>query len=413
MTRFWSRRRKLARGLLLSLHLLSAHRLRTTLSISGLLVGVAAVMVMVAIGEGAERRVIERLQAMGTELMVVSAAPAPGVAGRPRQSDVYTLLRPQDAQLLRESPFAVAAAPAVNRRVIVRWEGRNTRTTVTGTTPEGLRIRNVRAAAGRLFDEHDERLRDRVALVGPTAARSLFAGGDPVGQVIRVEQVPFVVIGVTRSRGVDPGGADMDDVVLIPFETAMRRVLNIPYVHAVFLQARSSEDQERLEADVRSILRDRLIDRSGMLDPFTIQNQTTLLRIERGAAAAMNRLVVGVALLALIVGGIGILAVMLISVRDRTREIGLRRALGAKRRDIQLQFILESTMLAACGGVAGVLAGLLAAGIAAFLGPWDLVLSWRPALLGLASSMLLGLLVGVIPASRAARLEPIRALSAT
>jgi putative ABC transport system permease protein len=409
----WRRRRRVARGLLLSLQLLSAHRLRTTLSISGLFVGVAAVIVMVAVGEGAERRVATRLQAMGTNLLVVSAAPAPRLADRPRQVHVTTLLRAADADLLRESPRAVAAAPVVSRGVIARWEGRNAPTTVTGTTPEGLRIRNISLAAGRAFDDHDEQQQARVALVGPTLARSLFGGADPVGQVIRIGAVPFDVVGVTRARGVDPGGADMDDVVLVPFATAARRVLNVPYVHAVFVEARSSADLEALEADVRQRLHARLGPRTGTLDPFVIQSQATLLRTERGAAAALQGLVGGVALLALVVGGIGILAVMLISVRERTREIGLRRALGAKRRDIHLQFIMESTMLASAGGAAGVLVGAVAAAAAAWLGPWDLVLTWPPVVAGLASSMALGLAVGALPAARAARLEPIRALRAS
>lgn len=410
MSTLWSRRRRLVRGLVLSLQLLAAHRLRTALSISGLLVGVAAVIVMVAIGEGAERRVMSRLQAMGTDLLIVSAAPAPPLPGRSRQVDVHTFLRASDAALLRESAFAREAAPAVSRRMVVRWDGRHTSTTLTGTPPEGLRIRNVGAATGRLFDEADEQQRARVAVVGPTTARSLFGGADPVGLTIRLGQVPLEVIGVARARGVDPGGADMDDVVLVPFETAARRVLNIPYIHAVFVQARSSADLEHLDADVRRLLRSRLPERSGVVEPFTVRNQATLLRTERGAAAAMNRLVAWVAVLALIVGGIGVLAVMLMAVRERTSEIGLRRALGARRGDILVQFILESTMLAAGGGAAGVAIGLLASGVAALLGPWDLVLSWLPPLLGLAASVGLGLVVGAIPAARAARLEPIQAL---
>jgi putative ABC transport system permease protein len=407
-----ARLRRAARGLRLSLQLLAAHRLRTALSVCGLLIGVAAVIVMVAVGEGAERRVLERLRGMGTNLLVVNAAPAPRVAGRPRQVDMTTLLRVDDADLLRQSPFSVAAAPVVNRQSVVRWERRNTTTMLTGTTPEGLGIRNIRAAAGRLFNVDDEKARRRVAVIGPTAARSLFAGDDPVGRVVRIGQATFDVIGVTEPRGVDPLGADLDDVLLIPFETAVRRVLNIPYVHAIYLQARNPTDLVALELDVRERLGARLAARAGMREPFVVQNQATLLRTERGAAQAMNRLVVGVAAMALLVGGIGILAVMLISVRERTREIGLRRALGAKRRDIQIQFIVESTLLAVAGGAAGVAAGIVAAGVAAIAGPWDLVLSWRPAALGLVGSALLGLLVGAIPATRAARLEPIEALRA-
>jgi putative ABC transport system permease protein len=407
------RHRQLARGLLLSLQLLAAHRLRTALSVSGLLVGVAAVIVMVAIGEGAERRVLERVRSMGTNVVVVSAAPAQRVADRPRQVPVYTMLRAADAIAVeRESPRALAAAPAVNRSVLVRSEGVNTPTTLIGTTAKALRIRNISAASGRVFDEGDDRERRRVAILGPTSARSLFGAANPVGRIVRVGTVPLEVIGVARARGVDPVGIDLDDILVVPFETATRRLLNIPYVHTLVIQARSTGDLLALERDVREILRGRHGWRSGMLDSFVIQNQATLLRTERGAARALNQLVVGVALLALLTGGIGILAVMLISVRERTCEIGLRRALGAKRRDIQMQFVLESTVLAAGGGLGGVVMGLAVAGGAAMLGPWDLVVSWWAAGFGVACSTILGLAVGAIPAARAARLEPIAALRA-
>lgn len=405
------RYRRLARGLLLSVQLLVAHRLRTTLSVSGLLVGVAAVIVMAAIGEGAERRVLERVRRMGTNLLVVSAAPAQRVAGRPRQVPVYTMLRAADAAAIeQESALAVAAAPAVNQSMVVRSQGVNTTTMVTGTTTAGLAIRNISAASGRVFDDQDDHERRRVALVGPAVARTLFRGVDPVGRVIRIGNVPLEVIGVTRARGVDAVGVDLDALVVLPFETASRRLLNIPYVHALFIEARSSADLVALEAEVREILNSRHAARSGMLDAFVVQNQAVLLRTERGAARAMNQLIVGIALLALLAGAIGILAVMLISVRERTREIGLRRALGAKRRDIQLQFVLESAMLATGGGLAGVLVGLVAAGGAAMLGPWDLIVSWYAAGLGVVCSTILGLVIGVIPAVRAARLEPIAAL---
>jgi putative ABC transport system permease protein len=283
---------------------------------------------------------------------------------------------------------------------------------LTGTTAGGLRIRNISAASGRIFDDQDDRERRRVALLGATVARSLFGGVDPVGRVIRVGNVPFDVVGIAQARGVDVLGVDLDDIVLVPFETATRRVLNVPYVHTLVVQARSTADLVALERDVREILDSRHADRSGMLDSYVILNQATLLRTERGAARAMNQLVVGVALLALVAGGVGILVIMLMSVRERTREIGLRRALGAKRRDIQLQFVLESAMLAAGGGLGGVIVGLAVAGGAALLGPWALVVSWPAAGLGVACSTILGLLVGTIPAARAARLEPIAALRA-
>lgn len=411
MSGILGRRGNVARGLLLSLQLLATHRRRTGLSISGLFIGVAALMVMVAIGKGAEQRLIGRLRAMGTDLIVVSATPAPRVAGRSRQVAINTALRAADGEaIVTESALAIAAAPSVSRSVVLRFDDVNRTTALTGTTADGLRIRNIRPAAGRLFNNDDDRERQRVAVLGPIAARGLFPGSDPVGNTIRLGNQRFEVIGVSEARGVDPNGADLDDFVAIPFQTAARRVLNIPYVHAIYVQAQSSADLEALERDVRDILHSRQGTRTGMPEPFIIQNQATLLRTERGTAEAMNQLVPAVSGIALLLGGVGILTVMLMSVRERTREIGLRRALGASRKDIHIQFMLESAMLAAAGGGAGVVAGIAAAWIAAALGPWDLIVSWPAAVLGFGCSLLLGIAVGVIPAARAARLEPIAAL---
>ena len=408
-----ARRHRLMRSLALSARLLAAHRLRTALSVSGLLVGVAALMVMVAVGAGAERRVLDRVWALGTNVLVVSAAPAPRVAGRPRQVSTLTMLRPADAEAIVEgAALASAAAPMVNQSVVAHAEGRNTTVTLTGTTVAGLEIRAIGPEAGRLFDQFEDDERRRVAVLGRTVARNLFGQADPVGQEIRIGRVPFEVIGVMRPRGTDVGGTDLDNVILIPLETAMRRVLNIPYVHALLVQARSTADLEALEAEVREILLRRHSVRSGLPEPFVVQNQAVLLRTERGTARAMSRLTAGIAVLALVVGGLGIVALMLMSVRERVREIGVRRAVGAKRRDIQAQFLLEAALLATAGGTAGVVVGVLAAGVAALLGPWDLVISWRAAGLGIACSGVLGLIVGVVPAARAARLEPIEALRA-
>jgi len=405
------RRTKLVRGLILSIQLLAAHRLRTALSISGLLGGVAAVMVMVAAARGAERRIVERVRAMGTDLLVVTAAPAPRITGRQRQSATLTTLRPQDARAIaEESRLAVAAAPAVNRTLVAHHDGRNVNVMVTGTTTDGLRMREMRAGAGRLFDEVEERERRRVALLGATVARNLFDDGDPVGREVRIGNVPFDVIAVLAPRGTDVGGTDLDNVIVIPLETALRRLLNIPYVHALFVQARSTAQLDALEAEVRDILLAYHPVRAGTPQPFVIQNQLVLLRTERAATRAMSRLIVGVAALALLVGAVGVLAVMLLSVRERIREIGLRRALGARRTDIRLQFLLESSLLAAVGGAAGVMLGLIAAATASMIGPWDIVVPWDAAVVGLLCSTLLGLAIGVIPATRAAGLEPVEAL---
>jgi putative ABC transport system permease protein len=391
--------------------LLAAHRLRTALSVSGLLIGVAAVMVMAAIGRGAEQQLRARLQAMGTDLLVISAAPAPRVAGRPRQVDVQTDLSADDAvTLLQEIPAAAAAAPAVNRSAVLRWEGLNRATGLSGTTAEGLRIRNIRARAGRLFDDTEDRAQQRVAVIGPSVARSLFAGVDPVGRVTRIGALEFEVIGVAASRGLDPLGNDLDDFVAIPFQTAARRVHKLSYVDQIYVQARSSDELEDLERDVRAVLSAHLAERSGVSDAYTIQNQAMLLRAERAATGALNQLVPVVSGIALMLGAIGILTVMLMSVRERTREIGLRRALGASRRNIRTQFVLESGMLGIAGGAAGALVGAAASAIASYFGGWPLVIAWDAAAIGAMCSFALGLVIGIVPAARAARLEPIAAL---
>ena len=411
MTYFVPRVRRLWRQARLAMLLLAAHRLRTVLSASGLVAGVATVMVMVALGRGAEQRVVERVRALGTDLLVVTAAPAPRVAGRVRQVTTTTLLRPADAQaILDEVPRAAAAAAAVHRTLVVRADGRNTTVAVTGTTPDGLAVRGVRAARGRVHDEYEERERRRVAVLGPVLAVTLYGTDDPIGRELRIGNTPFEVIGVARVRGVDPGGADLDNTIAIPLETALRRVVNVPYVDALYVQGRGTAELEALETDVRVMLRVRHRIRDGAPEAFNVQNQAVILRTERAAARALDQLTVGVAALSVVVGGIGILAVMLISVRERTREIGLRRALGARRGDIRAQFVTESVLLSLAGGVGGVLVGVLATLLGARLAGWTMVIPWWTGMVSVALSAVLGVLVGTVPAGRAARLEPIAAL---
>lgn len=403
--------RRLARSAAISARLLSAHRLRTLLSVSGLVVGVATVTVMAAVARGAEVRLLRQVRAMGTDLVVIRPAPAPRVPGRAQQSLTLTTFRPADVAAIQStSALARAAAGEVRRTQVVRWEGRNTTTTVSGTTVEGLALRNMSAATGRPFDDDEDRQRRLVALVGPSLARTLFGTTDPVGRALRVGNTPVEVIGVLRPRGTDPGGADLDHVVVVPLETAMRRLWNVPYLDAIYVQARGSAQLEALETEVLGILGERHRPRSGSAHPFVVQNQAVLLRTEQGTARAMRGLIAGVSSLAVLVGGLGIVALSLLSLRERAREIGLRRAVGARRRDIQAQFLVESAMLGVLGGGLGIAVGITVAGVLALLGPWQLVLSWRAAALGLAVSVMLGLLVGVLPAARAARLDPIAGL---
>jgi putative ABC transport system permease protein len=376
------------------------------LSVVALLLGVATVVILSAVVGGAERRVVERIHAMGSDLLVIRAAPAPAIAGRARQRSTVTTLRTADADLIAGSALARRTAPAVMRSGIARAGGRNSPTTLLGTTFDGLRIQNIAAQTGRVFDEAEEQELRRVAVIGATVARNLFGGADPVGETVLMGRVPLEVIGVMRRRGTDVGGSDLDNTIAVPLSTAQRRLLNEPFVDAVLVQARSAGDLEALEREARDLLAARQVSRTGLPTEFVVRNQAVLLRTERGATAALRGLTLAVGALSLVVGAVSVLAVMLLSVRERVSEIALRRAVGARLVDIRVQFVMESALLAGLGGAAGVIAGLIAARLAALVGPWDMVGPWAAAAIGFSSCIVVGLLVGVVPATRAARLDP-------
>jgi len=403
---------KLSKSLSLSVEILAAHKLRTVLSVLGIVVGVAAVILMVAAGKGAEKRILDRIRDMGTNLVTVSAGQTKIIAGRQRQMNTVTTLIVEDAvAIVAECPAVALAAPAVDKKLATRWEAENANATVLGIDPEGFAIRNISIAAGRVFDLDECRGRRRVAIVGPTVVQNLFLEADPVGLTFRIGRIPFEVIGVTAPKGVDANGLDQDDIVIVPLATAMRRLMNVDYIQTIYVQAKSSDQVDAAEVEIQQLLRrrHRLGDK---LDDFTIQNQATLLATERETAQSMTLLIGSVSGISLLVGGVGILAVMLISVRERTREIGLRRAIGARRCDIRNQFLLESAMLAGLGGLLGVAIGLGAAWTVSTAGVWDAVISWPSAAIGFLFSVSLGVAFGLYPAARAAALEPIDALRA-
>jgi len=403
---------KLSRNLALSCELLAAHRLRTMLSILGIVVGVAAVVLMVSAGRGAEKRILDRIRDMGTDLIVVNAGQTRLIAGRQRQMASVTTLVPEDAESIRQGcPSVVSAAAATSRKMAARHEAETVNTSVVGMDVEGLRIRNIEMAVGRFFDADEGRGSRRVAVLGPTASRNLFGAVDPIGLRFRIGRVPFEVIGVARSKGVDANGADQDDIILVPLNTAMRRLHNVTYVDTVYARAQQSSLLNRAEGEIRELLRERhrLRDKP---DDFTVQNQATLLETERETSGSMTLLIGSVAGISLLVGGVGILAVMLISIRERTHEIGLRRTVGATRRDIRNQFLLEATILAGAGGFLGVLLGISGAWGVSGLGYWETVISWSSAVVGFSFSVCLGMAFGVYPAIRAARLKPVEALRA-
>jgi len=405
---------KLSKNAVLSFEILAAHKLRTALSVLGIVVGVAAVVVIVSAGKGAEKRILDQIRDMGTNLVTVSAGQTSLVAGRQRQMTIVVTLLPADAEAIaKECPSVVAAAPATGNKLATRWEDQNAPTNVLGMTPEGFAVRNFALASGRFFDADENHASRRVAVLGPTAVENLFGTADPIGQTIRIGRscVPFEVIGVTQAKGVDTNGLDQDDIIIVPLGAAMRRLMNVIYVQTIYVQAKRGDLLDSAEREIREVLR-RRHRLEGKRDDFTIQNQATLIEGEKETAQSMTLLVGSVAGISLLVGGVGILAVMLISVRERVQEIGLRRAVGACRRDIRNQFLLESAMLAGLGGLTGVLAGIATTLAASAFGSWDAVVSWESAGIAFTFSVSLGIVFGIYPAVRAASLEPIEALRA-
>jgi putative ABC transport system permease protein len=401
-----------ARNAALSCEILAGHKLRTFLSVTGVVVGVAAVVLVVSAGRGSEKRILDRIRDMGTDLIVVNAGQTRIVAGRERQMATVTTLVPQDAEaIVKKCPSVARAAPLAGKKLAAKFEGETTNTNVVGMTPDGFQIRNMDIASGRFFSELESRGRRRVAVLGPTVVKNLFGNADAVGRRLRIGRVPFEVVGVTRPKGVDVSGTDQDDLIIVPLGTAMRRLLNLTHVKAIYVQARGARSLVRAEREIRQVLRKRhrLRDKP---DDFTIRNQATLLVTERETSRSLTLLIGSVAAISLLVGGVGILAVMLMSIRERTKEIGLRRALGARRQDIRNQFLIESSILAGGGGALGVILGLAASFAAPGLGYWDRVIPWSAAAIGFVFSVSLGIVFGLYPATHAASLQPVAALRA-
>ncbi len=401
---------KLSRNIALSYEILTAHKLRTLLSMLGIIVGVGAVVLMVAVGKGASMRILDRIRDMGTNLVVVNAGQTSIVAGRQRQMATVTTLVPDDAgAIVTDSPSVRLAAPAANKKLAARFGSENAITNVVGMTPDGFHIRNIEMASGRFFEAGESRGRRRVAILGPTVVENLFGNVDPLGLSFRIGRVPFKVIGVTRPKGTDANGVDQDDLIIVPLSTAMRRLFNVTYVDRIYVQAVSSDALYQAEKDIRNILRQRHRLRT-VSDDFTIQNQAALMKTQRETSREMTLLVGSVSGISLLVGGVGILAVMLISVRERTGEIGLRRAVGALKRDIRNQFLMEAAILSGTGGLLGVLLGVSGALAISLLGYWETIISWPSAGVSFFFSASLGIIFGLYPAIRAASLEPIEAL---
>ncbi|MGH7561488.1 MAG: ABC transporter permease, partial [Gemmatimonadales bacterium] len=348
---------RLARNLRLSLRTFASHKVRTALAIAGAAVGVAGVLVSTAIGEGAQSAVVRRIGSLGRNMLVVSAEKLDSRAGRRIQGEGWTrtLVVDDAAAILEGSSAIVRAAPAQDRAMTAKLGAVRAPATVVGTTPEWRVIRQFPLAEGRFFTHEETEGLARVAVLGASVRTALSPDAQEViGRTVRIGRVPFRIVGVLASKGMSVDGfATEDDRILVPLPTALRRLFNIEYLKFVYLEAVSPARMAEAQADAGAILRARHAGTKTEGDDFAIRNQRVLLEAELATRASFRRLIMGLGFLALLVGGVGILSIMHLSVRERRSEIGLRVAVGARRLDIAVQFVAEALLLAGAGGALG------------------------------------------------------------
>jgi putative ABC transport system permease protein len=399
------------RGFRIAIKSLTGHPLRVGLAVLAIAIGVASVIVMVGIGRGAEDEIRRKIEGMGTNLIVVSAGQSRSVKGQVGKLGIMTTLTLKDARAIAdECPAVKQVAPAYLKKLSVKFENVSYSTRIVATLPSIQEIRNIGVQSGAFFDEDENRLMAPVAIVGPTIVQTLFAGQDPVGESIRIGNVLIKVIAVTVPKGA-VSGEDEDDQILVPLRTAMNKLMNVTYLSNIFVEASGFDNIHVAEAEVRSLLRERHRLHEGKEDDFTIQNQADVIEAQSSVARTFSLLVGSIAVISLIIGGVGILGVMLLSIRERVSEIGIRRAVGARRRDILVQFLVESSFLGVVGGISGLLLGVGgAAGVRYFSG-MPVILALDYIALSLVFSIATGLIFGIYPSWIAARLDPIEALN--
>jgi putative ABC transport system permease protein len=399
----------------IALRALAVNKLRSALTMLGIVIGVGAVIVMIAVGSGAQRRVEEQIRALGSNLLLVM--PGSTTAGGVRMGfgSGSTLTEDDVVAINREIPEALAA-PALRGSAQVIWGNSNWSTQVFGVTPEYLDVRQWPLAGGRPFEPAEMAAAAKVCLIGATVARQLFGDGDPLDQSIRIKRVPFTVIGVLDVKGQSLMGTDQDDLVLVPIKTARSRVLGTASaarnrtVGTIWVKAADGIDTKVVEEHVRSLLRQRHRIQPGADDDFSLRNLAEVMAAQEASSRVLALLLAAVASVSLLVGGIGIMNIMLVSVTERTREIGLRMAVGARTRDILGQFLVEAVTLSLIGGLVGVALGVGGALAIAELAGWHILISPQAIALAVAFAFVIGVFFGFYPARKAARLNPVEAL---
>lgn len=397
----------------ISFRALKVNKMRSALTVLGIIIGVGSVIAMLAIGNGASRRISEQISSMGSNLLII--LPGSTTAGGVRMgAGTQPTLTMGDADaILKECPAVANVAPVLSGVAQVVYGHQNWSTGIVGTTPSMLTIRDWPLAAGRLFTEQDVRSATKVCLLGQTVVDNLFGDTNPVGQVIRIKNAPFSVIGVLALKGQSPRGQDQDDTIYIPITTAQKKLFGTSFpgmVRIIMVKAKSTKDLGPAEEEINELLRQRHHISQKQDNDFTVRNLTEIMQAAEQSTKVMTLLLGAIASVSLLVGGIGIMNIMLVSVTERTREIGIRMAIGAKTWDIRLQFIIEALTLSLIGGVAGIVAGIAGSKIISTFAGWSTIISPFSILLAFGFSGLVGIFFGFYPAYKASLLDPIEAL---
>jgi putative ABC transport system permease protein len=399
----------------IALRALAVNKMRSALTMLGIVIGVGAVIVMIAVGAGAQARVEEQIRSLGSNLLLVMPGSTTSGGVRMGFGSGSTLTEDDVLAINREIPEAIAA-PALRGSAQVIWGNSNWSTQIYGTTPEYLEVRQWPLVSGRAFEPAEMAGAAKVALIGATVAKQLFGAADPLDQSIRIKRVPFTIIGVLDVKGQSMMGTDQDDLILVPIKTARSRVLGTASaarnrtVGTIWVKAADGIDTKIVEEQVRALLRQRHRIQAGGDDDFSLRNLQEVMAAQEASSRVLALLLAAVASVSLLVGGIGIMNIMLVSVTERTREIGLRMAVGARTRDILGQFLVEAVTLSLIGGLIGVALGMGTSLAIAELAGWRIVISPEAVGLAVAFAFVIGVFFGFYPARKAARLNPVEAL---
>ncbi len=386
---------------------LISHKLRTFLTALGIIIGVASVISMISIGEGARQQTLSTISKFGTNIITIK--PGNKKSRHVSAGQVDTLML-KDATFIKQNvPLITGVAAQVYRSAQLKFGNKNTNTTVRGTGKNYRRLANFEMQKGRYFNQQEINVAKRVCILGATVVKNLFAEANPLGETIKVDGKNFMVIGMTEPKGA-LSWFDPDDQIFIPVTTAQKRVFGMNHIQSIDVQASKIEDLEVIKEDITQVLRIRHNIADGKENDFYVQNSSQWLNSWGDAAKTFTYLLGGIAAISLMVGGIGIMNIMLVSVTERTREIGIRKAIGAKKKEILEQFLIESVLISFLGGGAGVLLGMGISEIVSNIGEWETIVSTQSILLAFGFSVGIGIFFGFYPANKAANMNPIEAL---